>query len=274
MRGARLPRPQRVTTRHGALELVVAGEGAPVLVLLNGAGVMLDGWARLFPGIARLGRVVACNRFGLGASSAPRRPLSAALAVESLREALAVLRLPPPYLLVGHSLGGLHAQLYARRHPQEVGAVVLLEATHAADRGHLQGQEGRLAAVLGKLLAVPQRLLWPNLQAELAALEASTRELEAAGPFPPVPLAVVSGGREPPRWLVPPERLRARRAHQRELARLSPQAVQVVAERSGHFPQLTQPALVLEVVASLAGRLRAGEGPALPGAGSAAGFSS
>ena len=40
MRGARLPRPQRVTTRHGALELVVAGEGAPVLVLLNGAGVV------------------------------------------------------------------------------------------------------------------------------------------------------------------------------------------------------------------------------------------
>lgn len=274
MRGARLPRPQRVATRHGALELVVAGEGAPVLVLLNGAGVTLDGWARLFPGIARLGRVVACNRFGLGASSAPRRPLSASLAVESLREALAALQLPPPYLLVGHSLGGLHAQLYARRHPQEVGAVVLLEATHAADRGHLQGQESRLAAVLGKLLAVPQRLLWPNLQAEMAALEASARELEDAGPFPPVPLAVVSGGREPPRWLVPPERLRARRAHQRELAQLSPQAVQVVAGRSGHFPQLTQPALVLEVLASLAGRLRAGEGPAaLPGAGSAEGFS-
>ncbi len=274
MRAGGLPRPQRVATRHGALELVVAGEGAPVLVLLNGAGVTLDSWARLFPKITRLGRVVACNRFGLGASSAPRRPLSASVAVESLREALAALQLPPPYLLVGHSLGGLHAQLYARRHPQDVGAVVLLEATHAADRGHLRGQEGRLASVLGRLLSVPQRLLWPNLQAEMAALDASVRELEAAGPFPPVPLAVVSGGREPPPWLVPPERLRAKRAHQRLLAQLSPQAVQVTAWRSGHFPQLTQPALVLQVLASLAGQLRAGGMPALPGAGSAAGLSS
>ena len=41
---------------------------------------------------------------------------------------------PPPYVLVGHSLGGLYVQLFARRLPEDVGGVVLVEATHPDDR--------------------------------------------------------------------------------------------------------------------------------------------
>ena len=57
-----------------------------------------------------------------------------------------------------------------------------------------------------------------------------------------------------------PEALRIRRAHQRSLAALSPRGRQVVARRSGHFPQLTQPQLVLDVLRDVA-REAAGGGP-------------
>jgi pimeloyl-ACP methyl ester carboxylesterase len=76
-------------------------------------------------------------------------------------------------------------------------------------------------------------------------------QIEGAGAFPDVPLAVVTGGNTPPKWLMPPAALDIRRANQRELVRLSPRGEQVIAQRSGHFPQLTQPDLVLDVLRRL-----------------------
>jgi pimeloyl-ACP methyl ester carboxylesterase len=248
----RLPRKQRYRTGAGSLEYVLSGEGAPTLVLLSGAGVTLEGWSRLYPGIERIGRVFAGNRFGVGGSSPPLLPQTGTVVVDSLREMLAALQLPAPYLLVGHSLGGLHVQLFARRFPRDVAGVVLIEATHPRDRELLKGHEGHLAKVLGNLLSVPQKLFRANLHSEMDWIDATAREVEAAGPFPNVPLAVVSGDNDPPRWLVPAEALRIRRAHQQALAKLSPRGRQVVARRSGHFPQLTQPELVLEVLREIA----------------------
>lgn len=64
---------------------------------------------------------------------------------------------------------------------------------------------------------------------------------------PPIPLAVVSGGRAPPSALLPPAALRAKRSQQR-MARLSPLGQQEIAARSGHFPQVTEPRLVLQML--------------------------
>jgi pimeloyl-ACP methyl ester carboxylesterase len=247
-----LPRKKLLQTPTGRLEYVLSGEGSPTLVLFNGAGVTLEGWGRLYPGIERIGRVLAWNRRGVGASSRPAARPTGAVVVDEARQLLAALDLAPPYLLVGHSLGGLYVQLFARRYPGEVVGAVLVEATHPRDRELLKGHEGRLASVLGKVLAVPQRLFRANLRAELDGIDGTAREVESAGPFPGVPLTVVTGGQEPPRWLVPQEQARIKRAHQQALARLTPQGRQVMARRSGHFPQVTQPELVLDVLRSIA----------------------
>lgn len=249
---ASLPRKRRLAISHGTLEYVLSGEGPPNIVLLNGAGVTLPGWGRLYPAIEAIGRVLAWNRFGVSGSSRPRLPQTGTVVVDSLRELLAALELRPPYLLVGHSLGGLHAQLFARRFPDEVAGLVLIESTHARDRERLKGHEGRLAKVLGGVLSVPQRIFRANLHSEMDWIDATAREVEAAGPFPPVPLAVVSGGQAPPKWLAPPEQLRIKREHQLALATLSPRGRQVIAARSGHFPQLTEPRVVLDAVREVA----------------------
>ncbi|MBL0420311.1 alpha/beta hydrolase [Ramlibacter sp. AW1] len=248
-----LPRKRLLPTQAGALEYVLSGDGPPHWILFSGAGVTLEGWKALYPDIERLGRVLAWNRFGLGRSARPRVPQTGTTVLATLRELLHGCELQPPYVLVGHSLGGLHANLFARLYPQEVAGVVLVESTHPDDTVHGHGHEKRLAQVLGRLFEVPTGWFRANLEAELAWQQATVRELTQAGPFPPVPLTVVSAGRSPPRWLSDAQAWERRRRHQAELVQLSPAGKQVIARRSGHFPQRTEPQLVLQVLRAMAG---------------------
>lgn len=238
-------------TRSGRLAYRVSGQGRPVIVLFSGAGIGLEGWEPLYPHIEALGTVFAWNRFGLRGSDAPPDGLRGAALVAALRQLLAGAQLAPPYLLVAHSLGGLFANLYARLHPAEVAGVLLLEATHPDDQEALRSNEAHMLRALGRLQDLPEAAFRANVQAELAAAGALAREIAAAGAFPPVPLRVVTGGLTPRAAQVSPAQEGAKRAHQDELARLSPQGGQVLAQGSGHFPQWSQPELVLEVMREL-----------------------
>lgn len=250
-RRAPLPPMRTLQTRSGRLGCVLSGRGAATIVLFSGAGMGLQGWAPLYPAIEGLGRVFAWNRPGLHGSDPPRARQTGGAVIASLRELLGQAGLAPPYVLVGHSLGGLHANLFARRHPQDVAGVLLLEATHPADHAVLKKHEPQLLRALGRILALPQAFFRRNLQSELACVQDTVREIESAGAFPPVPLRVVTGGLTPRSWMLSPAVVGARRAHQQELARLSPLGRQVIAQHSGHFPQLTEPRLVLDVLREL-----------------------
>jgi len=249
-----LPPRQRLQTRAGTLEYVVSGNGAPTIVLLNGAGVTLEGWRALYPDIERLGTVFAWNRFGVKDSDSPRLAQTGAVVVASLRELLRYAGLAPPYVLVGHSIGGLYANLFSRLHPAEVAGVLFIEATHPRDQEMLKEHKTRLGKTLENVLSLPQRLFRANLHSEIDSVPETVDEIAAAGPFPPVPVAVVTGGAAPPKWLMAAAALRSRQHHQQELARLSPQGEQIIAAHSGHFPQLTEPALVLSALRRLIDR--------------------
>ncbi|TFZ03344.1 alpha/beta fold hydrolase [Ramlibacter rhizophilus] len=252
-----LPPRQFVATSAGRLEFVRSGRGRPTWLLFNGAGIGLEGWQGLYPAIEQFGTVFAWNRFGLGRSDPPRAAQTGDGVVAVLREALAALSLEPPYVLVGHSLGGLHAHLFARRYPEQVAGVALLEATHPEEQDHGRGHESRLVQVLDRLFPLPKVRFRANLEAELRWQAETAREVRQAPPFPPVPLVVVTGAQAPPRWLADAQAVERRRLHQRELARLSPQGEQVMAWRSGHFPQRTEPQCVLRALRSLAARVGA-----------------
>lgn len=251
LRLGRLPALRSLNTSAGRVGCVLSGSGPATLLMFNGAGVTLEGWRGLYPGIEKLGQVLAWNRLGVGGSDAPRSPQTGEVVVATLRELLAQLQLKPPYVLVGHSLGGLFANLYARLHPGEVAAVMLLEAAHPRDREVLSQHETQFARGLSKLFSLPQVLFRRNLHSEIECLQDTVRQLGAAGPFPAVPLAVVTGGKTPPGWLMSPAAVGARRAHQQDLARLSPRGEQVIAQHSGHFPQLTEAPLVLRTLEKL-----------------------
>ncbi|MCE3274112.1 MAG: hypothetical protein K0S57_4509, partial [Ramlibacter sp.] len=129
----KLPPIQALQTRRGRLSYMLSGRGTPAVVLFSGAGVSLQGWEPLYPGIERRGTVFGWNRFGMQGSDAPGDRQTGAGVVGALRELLSYAGVQPPYVLVAHSLGGLFANLYARLYPAEVAGVLFLEATHPDD---------------------------------------------------------------------------------------------------------------------------------------------
>ena len=100
------------------VEYAQSGQGTPVVVFENGLGATLDWWAKVWPDAVAEARSLAYNRAGYGHSDTSLAPRDGAQVVDELRALLQARNLPPPYVLVGHSLGGLYMQLFARKFPE------------------------------------------------------------------------------------------------------------------------------------------------------------
>lgn len=137
----RFPPTQSASVLGESIEYVCAGIGPATVVLVNGSGGPIEGWYKIFSSLTTFAKVVAYNRPGLGKSSQPSVPQVGCHLVASLRALLLVAGFPPPYVLVGHSLGGLLVNLYARLHSSEVEAVVLLDSTSPEDPDDLTTHE-------------------------------------------------------------------------------------------------------------------------------------
>jgi pimeloyl-ACP methyl ester carboxylesterase len=102
------------------------------VILESGAGGFSPTWALVQPEIAKFTRVCTYDRAGYGRSDAPpaHEPRTADRAMRDLHTLLENAGIAPPYVLVGHSLGGFHVRLFASRYPDEVAGMVLLDANH------------------------------------------------------------------------------------------------------------------------------------------------
>lgn len=128
----RYPAPGRTLKINGdfkgqKLHIYEQGEGSPAVVLEAGIGASSVSWAAVQPKIAEFTRVVSYDRAGLGWSGVARSSRSVLRMVEELRSLLAVADVPPPYVLVGHSFGGLLVRVYAALHANDVAGMVLVD---------------------------------------------------------------------------------------------------------------------------------------------------
>ncbi|WP_197485038.1 alpha/beta fold hydrolase [Methylomonas koyamae] len=131
------------------VEFALSRHDTPPVVFETGLGGTLAWWREVYPPIAASATALAYNRAGGGASEAVASVRDGRHVVQELRGLLADQGLAPPYILVGHSLGGLYMQWYARHYPQEVAALILVDSTHPAQ---LKGRGGhRKLAVLAAL---------------------------------------------------------------------------------------------------------------------------
>ncbi len=112
------------------LHLHAQGEGGPTVVLEAGNGDFSLTWSLVQPEAARLTRVVSYDRAGLGWSDRGPRPRTVDVAMDELRTLLHGAGIPGPYILVGHSYGGMVARLFAYRYPGDVAGLVLVDAAH------------------------------------------------------------------------------------------------------------------------------------------------
>ena len=125
------PPPGRLVDIDGCrLHMQMTGHGLPSVVLESGLGGMSTAWGWIQPETAKFSSVLSYDRAGLGWSGPDTAPKTAALVARRLRALLQKSGVLPPYVLVGHSMGGLFIRVFAALFPDEVAGMVLLDAVH------------------------------------------------------------------------------------------------------------------------------------------------
>lgn len=205
-----------------ALHRAGAGAGGPSVVFLPGAGLVGLDYLNIQGEIAGSNTSVIYDRAGTGWSDAIALPRSAAAVAQELRALLVAAEVPPPYVLVGHSLGGAYVRRYAQLFPDEVAGLLFLDPAHEgyADfpRQSFLAQARQALAMLPALLNLRkfyrprfERMLaaWPDglrrtlidyhLRAWRKTLDEAGNlqtevfdELRRGGPLPDVPLIVLT----------------------------------------------------------------------------------
>ncbi|MBB5343050.1 alpha/beta fold hydrolase [Tunturibacter empetritectus] len=213
-------------TRHG-----------PAVILESGRGRTSSDWSKVQPDIAAFTQVCSYDRDGLGQSRPQRSaPEDAAQFVDDLHRLLAVATIQPPYILVGHSLGGLLVRLYQTKYPGTVKGLVLVDPVHGET--------------------------WRALQVDPNAFNGQTPEqIRRTGQLPPterlewhtdIPLIVLGHGK--PIDFPPPLNTKSAQieanflAADKDLASRSSNGHFRLAEQSGHFIQIDEPELVSKAI--------------------------
>ncbi|SEL56718.1 Alpha/beta hydrolase family protein [Rhodococcus maanshanensis] len=121
---------RRFEVEDGATLLHRSGAGGPTVVFLAGGGMFSLYYWNVHNLVAEFTTSVIYDRLGTGWSETVDLPRSGTQVTDDLHQLLHAAAVPGPYVLVGHSLGGLYARLYAKRFPGEVTGLVLLDPTH------------------------------------------------------------------------------------------------------------------------------------------------
>ncbi len=252
------------------LYLECRGTGQPTVIFESGLRTRGDNWTRadllrspgkpVFQEVAKFARVCTYDRPGTtvnpgetSRSSAVRMPRTALDAVRDLHGLLLAAHITPPYIMVGHSFGGLFVRLYAAEYPKEIRGLVLDDA---------------LAEYLRPLLAQPDWNLLVELNngplpgfenyhdLEAIDFDESFAQMRAAlkqEPQQRMPVVVLVRGLPVELPASAPAAFgpvleQAWRRSEDELAASIPRAKRVIAARSGHYIQFDEPQVIVQAI--------------------------
>ena len=136
------PPGQLVDVGGYRLHLYCTGEASPTVILDALFPGTVSNWVWVQPEIAKTTRVCAYDRAGLGWSDSSPEPRDAEQQARELHTLLTNAEIPGPYILVGHSLGGLYVRMFAAQYPDKVAGMVLIEGTNPDSWKRLGKPEG------------------------------------------------------------------------------------------------------------------------------------
>ncbi|MFN8445003.1 MAG: alpha/beta hydrolase [Caldilineaceae bacterium] len=285
------PPGQLVDVGGYKLHIHCTGTGSPTVVTENGLGGSSPDWSLVQPAVSQTTRICSYDRAGTGWSEAgPGTRTSRQISAE-LHTLLNNAGIAGPYILVGHSAGGLHVQVYASQYPADVAGLVLIDPTPAQAIMRFTPEQRRtvlpnlsqlpllkVMEFLGvmRLLPLPgAEVLTPlpsttqaqvrahrlqsgamaAMTAEAEGLETSIQEAVEASPLPPErPLLIVWHG-------IPAEPVELEplaQANMEELLQQSANSKFVVAEQSGHAIPFERPAVVIDAIDQVITAVRTG----------------
>lgn len=216
------------------------GEGAPVIVLESGMGSNMSTWSSVFDSLIQITSVFAYDRPGYGHSRQHRNPASATELVRQLHQNLTTTGQTPPYLVVGHSAGGLYVNIFARMYPHETAGVVLLDSSHPRQTEYFRNQRPMLYSAFLATTAIGKTAHEADILINIHG------EFEGLAPFPDVPLTVLTAERSSvfetsamrKQWL----------EFQKDIAGMSSRSVHKIVEDSGHFIHKDKPQAVIDEI--------------------------
>ncbi len=140
----RFPPPGRLVDVSGhRLHIHCMGQGEPTVVFDSGLPGSSLSWCYVQPEVAKFARTCSYDRAGLGWSESSPNPRTSQQITEELRALLSNAGIRPPYVLVGHSFGGLTVRLYASEYPEEVAGMVLVDPLHPEEWESMARNESR-----------------------------------------------------------------------------------------------------------------------------------
>lgn len=226
----------------------VLGTGKPVIVMISGLGDGMATFNSVASDLAESATVIIYDRAGYGASEAVSGPKDAVAAEAELSRLLSQSGVTGPYVLVGHSLGGLFAEYYAAKHPDRISALVLEESRPAPYADACE------AAGLPICTPTPAMVVSApaGVRAEVDGMAAAVAQVEAAGAVRGKPVLILS------RWVppsaTPTDALWA--AAQQDLAARYSESQHLVAPAGTHNIHLTQRAWFVGAIQEFLSRER------------------
>jgi pimeloyl-ACP methyl ester carboxylesterase len=268
------------------LHIDCTGVGSPAVILDSGLGDGYTSWRKVQPQISQFSRVCSYDRAGYGYSDSSFRARTSRVFAEELHALLHCAGVSPPYVLVGHSMGGLDVRIYAGLYPSDIAGMVLVDSSHPDQKKRfppaLNDMEGtwlreqefltlimpfgipRLMGFCAKDVDVRAADCNFHSQrealAELKSFNESANQASTTGSLGAIPLAVLSSDPNRPEPDLPEDLVAPMnntwQQMQEELAQLSTKSTHVIARNSGHYIQLDRPDIVVNAVDQMVSQIR------------------
>ncbi|MBM3239712.1 alpha/beta hydrolase [Candidatus Poribacteria bacterium] len=243
--GAKLPNKDTHWVGVQRIEYVTQGVGTPTVVFNSNTD--MDWWVKVLPEVAKFTKVFADNRPGREGSKPAMGQNTGKRVVERLHQLLEETGQHPPYVLVGHSYSGLFTNLFARTYPDEVVGVVFVDSTHPDQEDWWHTHRPVESMITHEFAKATHN--W-----EIFAFDKVAEDIKAAGPFPDIPVIVITAGKK---WILDTQAWRDQwMRFQQDLVLLSPQGKHIIATESGHFIQDEQPAVVINAIKEIVEQAR------------------
>jgi len=232
---------QKVDVGGHNLNLLIGGQGSPAVIFEGGFGTGIASWSTVQKEVAAFARTVSYDRAGLGQSDLGPKPRSAKQIATELHVALEKAGVKPPYVLVGHSFGGIYARVFADMYPKEVVGMVLIDPSQESFNDWLKkNQAARMKEAEAELAKAPE-----GVRAEGAATEISYAEARVTKVPTGVPVTVLTATEDP---TMPADAKTMWIEKHKEWIATVPGGRHVVVEKTGHFIQAQQPKLVIDTI--------------------------